>query len=278
MPQRAQDRNPLVKSVLLCVVWAVCPSGFPHASVLSGRELLCRTLSAGHAWMRAVKCRTFFITGTDTGVGKTVLTVMLARHLREAGFSVAALKPLCSGGRDDARRLHAALGGALTLDEVNPWHFRAPVTPLLAARKAGVRVRLADVLDHVRAVQRRFELVLVEGAGGLLSPLGEHFNARDLIAALRAVPVVVCPNRLGAINQALLVLAALPENAARMARVVLASSRRSNAVGESNRELLIEFLGKDRLHLLPWLNLKQIAGQSPIPRTVRRTLQRLVLN
>ena len=125
---------------------------------------------------------TFFITGTDTGVGKTVLTALLARYLRERGVKAAALKPVCSGGRDDARVLHAAMrNGALTLDEINPWHFRAPVAPLLAARRERKRVRLAEVLAHVRAMQKRFDVLLVEGAGGLLSPLGEDFNSRDLI-------------------------------------------------------------------------------------------------
>src|SRR5207244_10083399 len=115
--------------------------------------------------------RILFITGTDTGVGKTVLTSLLARHLRERGVAVAALKPICSGGRADARVLHFSQNGAVTLDEINPWHFRAPLAPLLAARREHRRVDLAKVLAHVRRVQRRFEVILVEGAGGLLSPL-----------------------------------------------------------------------------------------------------------
>ena len=131
---------------------------------------------------------TFFITGTDTGVGKTVLTALLARFLRERGCQVAAFKPVCSGGRDDARALHAALGGALTLDEINPWHFRAPIAPSLAAAREGKSVSLAQVLAHIRAARRNFNVTLVEGAGGLLSPLGEDFDSRDLMNALRARP------------------------------------------------------------------------------------------
>ena len=144
-----------------------------------------------------MKRTTFFVTGTNTGVGKTVLTALLARHLRERGVNAVALKPVCSGDRADARVLHAVLAGALTLDEINPWHFRAPVAPLLAARREHRRVILADVLAHVRAMQKRFEVVLVEGAGGLLSPLGEKFDSRDLISALRARPIIVAPNQTG---------------------------------------------------------------------------------
>src|ERR1035437_4675047 len=139
--------------------------------------------------------RTLFITGTDTGVGKTVLTALLARFLRGRGLNAAALKPVCSGNRADARKIFAALDGALTLDEINPWHFRSPVAPLLAARLEKKSVKLAQVLEHIRATRKKFDVLLVEGAGGLLSPLGENFNSRALITALRATPVIVAPNQ-----------------------------------------------------------------------------------
>ena len=167
--------------------------------------------------------RTLFITGTDTGVGKTVLTALLARFLRARGVHAAALKPVCSGSRDNVRKHFAALDGALPLDEINPWHFRAPLSPLLAARREKKSVKLPQVLAHVRAVQKRFDVLLVEGAGGLLSPLGENFDSRDLITALRATPIIVAQNKLGAVNHILLTLGALPRGAAATARVILMS-------------------------------------------------------
>ena len=194
-----------------------------------------------------MKRTTFFITGTDTGVGKTVLTALLTRHLRARGVNAVALKPVCSGDRADARALHTASAGALTLDEINPWHFRAPVAPLLAARRERRRVAPVGVLAHVRAMQKRFDVVLIEGAGGLLSPLGENFDSRDLIAALRATPMVVCPNRLGAVNQVLLTLAALPRSASCRARVVLMSPARPDASTVTNAGLLAEFPDAKRI-------------------------------
>lgn len=220
-----------------------------------------------------MKRTTFFITGTDTGVGKTVLTALLARHLRERGVSAAALKPICSGGRDDARALRAAMNGALTPDEINPWHFRAPLAPLLAARRERRRVGLADVLAHVRTMQKRFNVLLVEGAGGLLSPLGENFDSRDLIAALRATPIVVCPNRLGAVNQVLLTLAALPRSASCRARVVLMSPSKPDASTSTNVSLLAEFLDAKRIFCLPRLggrfDPEKVLKDSRIRRTFR---------
>ena len=196
---------------------------------------------------------TFFITGTDTGVGKTVLTALLARSLKEKGLQVAALKPICSGGRGDACVLQASLDHVLTLDEVNPWHYRASLAPLLAARREHKRVRLPDVLAHIRALQKRFDVLLVEGAGGLLSPLGEGFNTCDLIAALRATPVIVCPNRLGAVNQVLLTLEALPSRARARAQVVLIAPPKADVSTKTNSALLAEQFEGNRIFQLPWL-------------------------
>ncbi len=218
---------------------------------------------------------TLFITGTDTAVGKTVLTGLLARHLRRAGWRVAALKPLCAGGREDALALGDAMGWSLPLNEVNPWHFRAPLAPVLAARQERRPLRMRAVLAQLRAIRCRFEVVLIEGAGGLLSPLGEDFNARDLIAALRATPLVVCPNRLGAVNQALLVVNALPTGAAGRAQVVLVDPPQADLASRANRALLAECLGAQRVHRLPW---QRSRGAQASTTRVLRALCRAVLS
>jgi dethiobiotin synthetase len=192
-----------------------------------------------------------FITGTDTGVGKTVFAALATVYLRQNGFHVAALKPVCSGGRDDARVLHAAAGKVLSLEEVNPWHFRAPLAPMLAARQEKRKVRLRQVAAQIRRVAKRFEVVLVEGAGGLLSPLGEDFDSRDLIRELKATPVVVCPNELGAVNRVRLVLAALPKTIRRRARVMLVNPLKPTAASRTNLELLREFVGPAQLRTMP---------------------------
>ena len=219
--------------------------------------------------------RIIFITGTDTGVGKTVLTALLAQFLRELGENVVALKPVCSGGRADARALRDATDGSIALDEINPWHFRAPVAPLLAARREQKGVRLADVLAHIRAMQKRFDVLLVEGAGGLLSPLGENFNSRNLITALGALPLVVAPNRLGAVNHILLTLAALPRDAAATARVVLMSPPKRDAATAMNAKLLAGFFDAKRIFTLPWLGKKISAGEVLNDPQLRRTLRAL---
>ena len=220
--------------------------------------------------------QTLFITGTDTGVGKTVLTALLTRCLRERGVNVAALKPICSGGRDDARVLLTALDGTLTLDEINPWHFRAPVAPVLAARREKRRVTLPQTLTHIRKVQKRFDVILVEGAGGLLSPLGEKFDSRDLIVALRATPIIVATNKLGVVNQLLLTLEALPPAAIKTARIVLMSPPKPDAASKNNPNLLAEYFEAKRIFSLPWLGEKFSMVAVLQKPQVRRTLQGLL--
>jgi dethiobiotin synthetase len=186
-------------------------------------------------------------------VGKTVFAALATVSLRKLGFHVAALKPICSGGREDARHLQRAAGKILSLDEVNPWHFRAALAPLLGAQQEKKRLQLRAVVAHIRRIARRFEVVIVEGAGGLLSPLGEDFDSRELINALGAVPVVVCANQLGAVNKVRLVIEALPRVTAQHVRVVLVNPARPNAASKTNAQLLAGFLDPDRFYVMPWL-------------------------
>jgi dethiobiotin synthetase len=219
--------------------------------------------------------RIIVVTGTDTGAGKTVFTALLTHFLRHQGNHVAALKPICSGGRADARALHRASAGALPLDEINPWHFRAPVAPLLAARNEKVQVHLREVASHIHTIALRFSIVLVEGAGGLLSPLGENFSTRELIAALTADVIVVARNQLGVVNRTRLTLEALPPLTRARAKVVLISPQRSTAASRTNIALLSEFIGEGHIVALPWIDVRQLRAVVTSPR-VQRALKGLI--
>lgn len=221
-----------------------------------------------------VLVRFVFITGTDTGVGKTVATVLLTRHLRAIGMRIRAVKPFCSGGREDAEALFAAQSGELTLDDINPWFFKAPLTPLLAARRAGRTIELTETVEFLRRASTGADVVLIEGAGGLLSPLGEGFCARELIRKLRATPLVVCPNRLGAINQGRLVFNALDAASRSRAQLLLVRALNPDTSAPGNLDLLRELLGDDRVHQMP--HLLQPATEARIPKIVSSLAERLV--
>jgi dethiobiotin synthetase len=155
-----------------------------------------------------------FITGTDTNVGKTYVGVLIARALKAAGYRVGVYKPVASGCRregrrlisDDALLLWRAAGEPGELDRVCPQCFEAPLAPHLSARAEGKeldRKLLRDGLDYWLACS---DIVLIEGAGGLLSPLGENDYVADLARDFGFPLLVVARNALGTINHTLLTL------------------------------------------------------------------------
>lgn len=152
-----------------------------------------------------------FITGTDTGVGKTYVTVLIARSLIKLGKSVGVYKPVASGCEkvgdrlisEDAQRLHAAVGGQVSIDCVCPQRFAAPLAAHLAARAEGRTVDADLLRSGISYWKDRCDLVLVEGAGGLMSPCSEEDYVADLAHDLGYPLIVVAANVLGVINQTL---------------------------------------------------------------------------
>ncbi|MFM7103620.1 MAG: dethiobiotin synthase [Verrucomicrobiota bacterium] len=213
-----------------------------------------------------------YVTGTDTGVGKTVLSVVLTRVLQARAF-----KPLCSGGRADARQLRAAQKGGPPLDFINPWHFADPVTPLLAARREGRQVTREAVVRHVREGVVGARWVLVEGAGGLLSPLLPGADAPELIHDLEAIPVVVAVNRLGVIHQVRAVCGLLAPEARARAVVVLMDPRCPDDSTADNPALLRELLGELPVLGFPRLSAAAARGlaRGPMAPGVRRAASRI---
>ncbi len=164
------------------------------------------------------------ITGTDTGVGKTVVGSALAAAWRARGFTVGAYKPVESGVDDapaDGTMLWRAAGKVQELREVCPTWLKAPLAPPVAAREEGVTLDVAAWEAHIAALRPRFDLTLVEGAGGLLSPLWEGGDAAELARRCGLPVVVVAPDQLGVINQTRLVIHVLRSLDIEVAAVVL---------------------------------------------------------
>jgi dethiobiotin synthetase len=141
-----------------------------------------------------------FVTGTDTGVGKTVVTGLLLAALNRCEEPAFAVKPFASGSRSDARVLNTLHCPKASLDEVNPFHFRRPLAPLAAARLEGRQVTLQEARQAIVRAFRLGRTLLVEGCGGLLVPLGKGFTLLDLMPGVAARVIVVAANRLGVLN------------------------------------------------------------------------------
>ena len=143
------------------------------------------------------------VTGTDTGIGKTFVACALARALRARGRTVAVMKPVETGvvsEPEDALRLRAAAADPAPLDDICPYRLRAPLAPAVAARAEGVTIDLARLETLIRRRQAAADVLLVEGAGGLLVPIRDGITYADLAARLGLPLLVVAANRLGTIN------------------------------------------------------------------------------
>ncbi|MEM6911603.1 MAG: dethiobiotin synthase [Verrucomicrobiota bacterium] len=153
----------------------------------------------------------YFITGTDTGAGKTYVTCLLLQALREEGIRAVGYKPVSCGGLEDAKALQEASEEGLTLEEINPLAYLTAAAPLVAAQIESKPMEIAPLVDGFLDLQSRFDVVLVEGAGGWAVPISEEESMADLAKALGLPVVVVVNNRLGALNHSLLTWKAIQE-------------------------------------------------------------------
>ena len=167
----------------------------------------------------------FFITGTDTGVGKTLVTVALTRALVARGKRVAVMKPVAAGAmqtpegefNDDALELLAASNVKADYADVNPWLLKTPASPHLAARADGVTIGHERIAAAFQRLSAASDLVLVEGAGGWLAPISATETMADVAAKLALPVVLVVGLRLGCLNHALLTRDALRARGLRFA-------------------------------------------------------------
>lgn len=167
----------------------------------------------------------FFVAGTDTGVGKTVVSAALVRAFVSHGYRVAGLKPVASGcdmtpdgpRNEDALLLQACANTELPYDRVNPCAFLPPIAPHIAAARENVIIKTANLIQNVSNVRDYAEIVIVEGVGGWLVPINEHETMADLAKALKLPVVLVVGIRLGCINHALLTAQAIRQSGLKLA-------------------------------------------------------------
>ena len=166
----------------------------------------------------------FFITGTDTGVGKTFTSVALLHALRAGGARAVGMKPVASGceatadglRNDDALALQAASDPRPAYALVNPYALPEPTAPQIAAERAGVQVTLGPMLEAYRALQALSGQLVVEGVGGWLAPLADDLEQSDLVKALDLPVILVVGLRLGCLNHARLSARAIQADGCRL--------------------------------------------------------------
>lgn len=150
----------------------------------------------------------YFVTGTDTGVGKTTVSCALLRAFAAQGKKVVGMKPVAAGSENgrwhDVEQLIAASNINAAREHINPYAFDPPVAPHIAAQQAGIDIDLAVIQHAYQALSNQADVVIVEGAGGFLVPLNAQQTGADLARALNLPVILVVGMRLGCLNHALL--------------------------------------------------------------------------
>jgi dethiobiotin synthetase len=179
------------------------------------------TFNIQHSALPRPGGRGFFVTGTDTGVGKTLVACSLLRAFAARGWTAAGMKPVATGvtpgATSDVERLVAAANVAALREEVNPYGFAPPIAPHIAAEQAGVRIELERIERVFHALAARAQVVVVEGIGGFNVPLGPGTDTTQLAASLALPVVMVVGMRLGCLNHALLTAEAIAARGLKLA-------------------------------------------------------------
>ena len=197
----------------------------------------------------------WFVTGTDTGIGKSVASATLLHALRARGRRAVGMKPLASGcestpegwRNEDALALQAASNPRPAYNDVNPFALPNPLAPELAAADAGIRVTLAPIVSAFRRLSAQADSVVVEGVGGWAAPLSADLDQADLVRALDLPVVLVVGLRLGCINHARLTARAIENDGLRLAGWIANDIDPAMARSDENFELL-----KQRLPVACW--------------------------
>lgn len=186
-----------------------------------------------------------FITGTDTGVGKTLIAGALAAVLKKKGIDVGVMKPVATGGWDDARFLISAARVKDNLFLVNPYCLGTPVVPAVAAEIEGVKIDIRKIKNAYEELSKRHDILIVEGVGGLLVPIYKSYLVTDLINELKLPVIIVAKPGLGTINHTLLTIRQAKVSRINVLGVIISNYDDANAgIAEMTAPEVIERIGK----------------------------------
>ena len=207
-----------------------------------------------------------FVTGTDTEVGKTRISVALVELLQQQGNKVAVMKPVASGceltneglRNDDAVQLSQQTDISIPYEVINPYAFQAAIAPHIAAKQADINIDLEVIKHNFDLIQGQADCIVVEGAGGWLVPLNEHDTMADLAVKLDLPVVLVVDIRLGCINHALLTVEAIKQSGLNLQGWV-ANQRQDNAQAKEIVSTLEQHISAPLLGIVPVLAAQQSA-------------------
>lgn len=215
----------------------------------------------------------YFVTGTDTGIGKTTVSCMLLRGYAAQGLDVVGMKPVASGCQriggelvsEDVDRLQAAGNIRAPLDTINPYAFEPPLAPHIAALQVGTEIRIAKIVDAFQRLRAMADVVIVEGVGGFRVPLNAQQDTADLAVNLDLPVILVVGMRLGCINHALLTVDAIRQRGLPLAGWVANRIDPDMAAIEENLATLDALITAPRLAIVEHQKKVEMRELSALP-------------
>lgn len=202
----------------------------------------------------------FFITGTDTGIGKTVITAGLGLALQDKNYSVGVMKPIetgCNPYPEDALFLKETLNLSEEIHKICPIQMKSPLAPSIASKLDGIPISVNKIIDHYENLLMEKEIILVEGAGGLLVPISNSFFMSDLAKKLDLNIILVVGNKLGAINHALLTYHYLKFENINLSAIIINNFNNVNGIAEkTNTEVIQEIINDVPIFNIPFIKDK----------------------
>ena len=208
----------------------------------------------------------FFITGTDTGVGKTFVAAGLIRAMIYQGLSVCPMKPAETGCRvskgklvpEDTVKLMKASGADEPIDLINPYRMRNPLAPSVAAEIEGIIIKKKSVLDAYKKLSNKYDIIIAEGAGGIMVPLYKKYLYLDLVRDLGLPLIIIARPGLGTINHSLLTIEAARTKDIKVLGLVFNHSEKTKTdISQKTNPEIITQIGK-----VPVLGIIQYMSQS----------------
>jgi dethiobiotin synthetase len=207
------------------------------------------------------KSLAYFITGTDTGVGKTLVASALIHGFAQQGFKSVGLKPVAAGCRlqhnmlisEDVELLMAASNTALPMVQLNPYAFAPAIAPHIAAAQAGVEIKLQVIQQAYQKLVAQTDVVIVEGVGGFRVPLSDGLDTADLAESLALPVILVVGMRLGCLSHALLTAEAIRVRGLKLAGWVANQVDPEMTAFDENLLAIKQRLAAPCLGVLPWM-------------------------
>ncbi len=197
--------------------------------------------------------KVIFITGTDTGVGKTFVAIRLAQELLENGIRVGVMKPISCGPakENDALLYKKKLKLKDPLNVINPVSLKSPLAPYVAAWIEGKTINMKKIFAAVKKLKAKYDVLLIEGVGGAMAPIKKNYFVADLIKDLKVPAIIVARAGLGTINHTLLTIEALKKRKIKISGIIL-NGYKGDLSERTNPAAIQELTGIDNIRVLPW--------------------------